>query len=273
MLIAPAAPFVFEDFPRVLGYLRSRGVKAFYPVLPYADITMWAYWTILKANPQAKLISSACIGMNRYLEHHAEYAGYLSPVFSPLLCAARYLKTYRRLEGPFAFLSPCLLKENEFSVQNRERLVHYNITMDALKTRFETDAVDIRQYEPCSEETGQNGKGLTLAAFGGIGKTLAALLPDIGFHVEQGLGNAASYLSGNREFRESRSPSFIFEPYACKGGCTCGSGVGATTACASTDFLKCCDADDVDANTNRENIFNLFSYYDATLKLEDFCHW
>ncbi|MDR1230242.1 MAG: hypothetical protein LBK61_02450 [Spirochaetaceae bacterium] len=266
MLIAPAAFAVFNDFSHVLGYLRSLGVEAFYPVLPYADITVWAYYKILKANPRAKLICSACIGMNGYLERDESYAGYLCPVFSPLLCAARYLKTYRHLEGRFAFLSPCLLKKNEFAVHHQEQLVRYNITIDALKTWLDAESVDIRRYEPCVEETGENGKGLTLAAFGGIGKVLSALLPDTWFHAEEGLGNAATYLSTSREFREPRDHACVFEPYACRGGCAHGSGVGANPVREDTDFLKC----GAEADTAR--IFKLFAHYDTTLKLRDFCH-
>jgi iron only hydrogenase large subunit-like protein len=266
MLIAPAAFALFEDFPRVLGYLRSLGVKTFYPVLPYADIAVWAYYKILKANPRAKLICSACVGMNVYLEHAEGYAEYLCPVFSPLLCAARYLKTYRRLEGRFAFLSPCLLKKNEFAVGNQEHLVQYNITIAALKTWLAAESVDIRQYAPCPEETDENGKGLTLAAFGEIGKALAALLPGTGFHSEQGLDNAASYLSASPEFWEPRNHAFVFEPYACKGGCAHGPGVGTTPVPVTTDFLKCA------TETNTQSILKLFSHYDATLTLQDFFH-
>jgi iron only hydrogenase large subunit-like protein len=267
MLIAPAAPLVFEDFPRVLGYLRSLGVKAFYPVLPYADITVWAYYKILKEDPEAKLICSACIGMNRYFrEHHGEYGGYLCPVFSPLLCTARYLKTYRRLEGPFAFLSPCVLKKNEFTTGNREELIRYNITIDALHTWLAAEAVDVQQYEPCPQETERNGGGLTLAAFGGIGKALAALLPDVNYHVEQGTGNAVSYLSKTKDFLEPRNHAVIFEPYACIGGCAKGSGVGKLRNCGKANFLK------TGEKTDLENILKLFSHYDETLKPEDFRH-
>ncbi|MDR0623036.1 MAG: hypothetical protein LBG10_01230, partial [Treponema sp.] len=149
MLIAPAAPFAFERFPQVLGYLHSLGVKAFYPVLPYADITVWAYYKILKEKPETKLIASACVGMNRYIQKHQDaYAGYLCSVFSPLLCTARYLKTYCGLEEPLAFLSPCLLKKNEFVTQNREELVRYNITIKDLHTWLAAGAVDLRRYEP-----------------------------------------------------------------------------------------------------------------------------
>jgi iron only hydrogenase large subunit-like protein len=266
MLIAPAAPAVFEQFPRLLGYLHSLGVQAFYPVLPYADITVWAYYTILKKNPKTKLITSACVGMNRYLTgRRDEYAGYLYPVFSPLLCAARYLKTYRRLEEPLAFLSPCLLKKNEFITKNNEELIRYNITIHGLCTWLAEEAVDIQQYAPCAPETGHNGHGLTLAAFGGIGKTLAALLPDIRYHVEQGLGNAASYLSNSREFLEPQNQALIFEPYACKGGCANGSGVGSRTGREEKNFLTRSEQPDINS------ILELFSRYDETLKLEDFC--
>jgi iron only hydrogenase large subunit-like protein len=267
MLIAPAAFAAFEDFPRVLGYLHSLGVKAFYPVLPYADITVWAYYRILKENPEAKLIASACIGMNRYLrEHRKEYAGYLCPVFSPLLCTARYLRSYRRLEGPFAFLSPCLLKKNEFTTNSREELVSYNITIDVLHTRLAAEGIDLRRYEPCLEEREANGQGLTLAAFGGIGKALESLLPDMSCHVEQGLGNAASYLLNTEDFRSPCSRAVLFEPYACKGGCAHGSGVGSRRVSGDTNFLSRGEKADP------QRIRSLFSHYDETLKLEDFCH-
>jgi iron only hydrogenase large subunit-like protein len=265
MLIAPAAPPVFEDFLRVLGYLRSLGVEAFYPVLPYADITVWAYYRILKANPSIKLITSACVGMNRYFkEHHEEHAASLSSVFSPLLCTARYLKTYRRLEEPLAFLSPCLLKKNEFVTKNREELVRYNITINALNTWLAAEGIDIRQYEPWSEERERNGEGLTLAVFGGIGKALEALLPGVKCHVEQGLGNAVSFLSGNRDFWDSPDHALVFEPYACKGGCVHGSGIRNHKTRGERNFLTSGEQKDLAA------VFELFSYYDKTLRLEDF---
>jgi iron only hydrogenase large subunit-like protein len=268
MLIAPAAPWAFTDFPRVLGYLHSLGVEAFYPVLPYADITVWAYYRILREHPAKKMIASACIGVNRYLKSRRRaYTGYLCSVFSPLLCGARYLKTYLRLEEPLAFLSPCILKKNEFVTAAREELVRYNITIKSLHSRLSAEAADIGRYEPRLPETGHNGKGLTLAAFGGIGKTLEALLPDIRCHVEQGMENTLSYLSHTREFRDTSGPPLFFEPYACQGGCIYGSGVGPHgPPGGDTDFLKSGEPADP------QSILNLFSYYDDTLRLEDFCH-
>jgi iron only hydrogenase large subunit-like protein len=266
MLIAPAAPFAFELFPRVLGYLHSLGVEAFYPVLPHADITVWAYYKILKERPGTKLIASACAGMNRYIQEHQElYAGFLCSVFSPLLCTARYLKTYCGLEEPLAFLSPCLLKKNEFITKDREELVRYNITIKELYAWLAAESVDLGRYEPFPQVTGQNGQGLTLAAFGSIGKALAALLPDLEYHVEQGLENAAAYLSKSRGFRDPQNP-LVFEPYACRGGCANGPGTGDRNIRGASGFLAPGGRRDFSA------IFKLFSYYDETLTLEDFCH-
>jgi iron only hydrogenase large subunit-like protein len=266
MLIAPAAPFAFEHFPRVLGYLHSLGVEAFYPVLPYADIMVWAYYKTLKERPGTRLIASACVGMNRYIQKHQElHAGYLCSVFSPLLCAARYLKTYCRLDEPLAFLSPCLLKKNEFVTKNREELIRYNITIGGLYDWLAAGAVDLRQYEPFPQVTGQNGQGLTLAAFGSIGKVLAALLPGTEYHIEQGLGNAAAYLSKNRDFRDPQN-SLVFEPYACEGGCANGPGVVNRRARGTPNFLTRSEPQDL------TRIYELFSQYDGCLNLEDFCH-
>jgi iron only hydrogenase large subunit-like protein len=262
MLIAPAAPRVFENFPRVLGYLHSLGVKSFYPVLPYADITVWAYYRILRENPEAKLIASACAGVNRrFRERGGEWAEYLCPVFSPLLCAARYLKTCRRLEEPLAFLSPCLLKKGEFVTQNNEELVRYNITIGGLNAWLDREAVDVTRYEPCLPETGQNGGGLTLAAYGGIGKALAALLPELEHHTGEGPGNMNSCLS---LFREPRNRALFFEPYACEGGCANGPGIGNRKPRNGENFLAC------NGKQDKESVLSLFSRYDKILRPEDF---
>jgi hypothetical protein len=77
------------------------------------------------------------------------------------------------------------------------------------------------------------------------------------------MGNVVSWLSQTRDFRDSRA--LIFEPYACRGGCANGPGVGNCGSCGKRNFLKRRE------ETDPENIFELFSRYDETLKPEDFC--
>jgi iron only hydrogenase large subunit-like protein len=265
LLAAPAAEAAIEDFPRLLGYLRSLGVRAVYPVLPYADITVWAYDRLLKENPRRTMISSACAGINRRItEHPGEWAEYLCPVFSPLLCTARYLRTYRRLTDSLAFLSPCTLKKKEFTTGN-EDLIQYNVTIKSLNHWIKSRGIALGQYEACYPEQDPNGPGITLAAFGGIGQVLAALLPDLDFHVEQGIEKALSYLLNNREFGGKNRPC-LFEGYACPGGCANGSGVGPCGGGGENqNFLACRE------KTDPQTILKLFAHYDRTLKPKDFC--
>jgi iron only hydrogenase large subunit-like protein len=268
-----------DDLPHLLGYLRSLGVRAFYPVLPYADITVWGYYRLFRENPHRKLICSACVGINASLrEHPEEWAEYLCPVFSPLLCTARYLRTYRRLSGSFAFLSPCVLKKKEFYAGN-EALIHYNVTIKALNRRLKTQGIAVRHYERCFPEQDDNGPGLTLAAFGGIGKVLTALFPDLDCHVEQGTANTLSYLRNNREFGEPQKRLMFFEPYACPGGCANGSGVGEPPGGGSFEAKGAAQVWpwlrrhlSPSGPVNTQDIVALFTHYEKTLNINDFCH-
>ncbi|QQO09385.1 [Fe-Fe] hydrogenase large subunit C-terminal domain-containing protein [Breznakiella homolactica] len=263
MLIAPAAAQCFADFPRVLGFLWEQGVVSFHPVLPFADIAVWVYYTMLRENPEARFITSACVGMNRLLEERfPQFGGALPRVYSPLLCAARYLRGYKKLNGSFAFLSPCALKWKEFTTPEGEELVRYNVTIDALNRWFEANPADLSRYEPCFPETGENGHGLTLAAFGSIGKSLEFLFPEITSRVEQGTADSLAYLSGG--IMEREEGPFVFEPYACPGGCSNGAGIGKKRTSGDIGFLKC------RPSTAREDVVGLFSRFERELAVGDF---
>jgi hypothetical protein len=273
VLAAPAAFGAFEDFPRLAGWLHAAGVRGLHPVLPYADITLWAYFRLLRENPGRPLISSACVGINRRLQKNLrDWGPFLSGVFSPLLCTARYLKKYRGFGERFAFLSPCVLKEAEFTRENGERLIHYNLTLGELGRWLEDRGVDLKEYDPRPLETESNGRGLTLAASGGIGKALAPLVPGLEYHVEQGTDRALAWLLEHRDRflpGERRGRPFLLELYACPGGCSNGSGVGErqkarTRSGAAFGFLKQA------APADPEKIRALFSHYDRTLEIRDF---
>jgi hypothetical protein len=270
MLVAPAAARALGDFERVLGYLSSLGTRAFYPVLPYADITVWVYYQFLKQNPEKTLIASACVGMNRYLSQNPPGAGAICPrIFSPLLCGARYLQKYCRTEDRFAFLSPCAIKWTEFTLENQEQLIHYHVPIDALDTWLKEQGVDLTQYAGgLSME--QDGTGQTVAAFGGIGKTLAALQPGLDYQVEQGIKNAAACLESYGNFTEDLGETRILEPYACAGGCSCGPRVRGLLKQASPAILQPGTPDGTPGDITK--LQDLFSYYDKTLDLADFCH-
>jgi iron only hydrogenase large subunit-like protein len=247
-------------------------------VLPYADITVWAYHRILKEFPGRPLITSACAGMNRYLKRkHPEYAEYLAPVYSPLLCTARYLRNYRGLTEPFAFLSPCLLKYHEFSPGDDGALIQYNITIKELFAWLKEKNIDTGGQQPCFPEQDRCGQGLTVAAYGGIGKALEALSPGLRYTVAQGpqsipacFAPPSTPLAPAAAIRTPCAFPLVFEAYACEGGCSNGSGVrgipGMPRPGKESESRKTAGGGDINA------ILDLFSYYDQRLRMADFCY-
>jgi iron only hydrogenase large subunit-like protein len=268
MLVAPAAFKLLGNLENILGFFRHLGVRSFHPVLPYADITLWAYFTLLGETRGKLFICSACAGLNSYLRE-PDYPYYLAPVYSPLLCTARYLRNYRRLEGDFAFLSPCRLKEKEFVTREGENLVRYNITIRELGAFLAKEALELSLYPALKPEPDDFCPGLTLAASGSVGGVLGALLPEKEFVVKQGLAETASWLRGQDPFQDT-----VLEAYACPGGCLYGSGTGQTNnAAGSAETKGSGDGRALpQAPEYTEALRRLFARYARELRITDFCH-
>jgi hypothetical protein len=214
------------------------------------------------------------VGIRGRLQKHPRgWGAFLGGVLSPLLCAARCLAKYQGFRERLAFLSPCVLKGEEFTLENGERLVHYNVTIGELGRWLSEHRVDLGGFRPEPPERGWNGQGLTLAASGGIGKALAPLIEGLDYHVEQGLDRALAWLGEHPERfvpGQAGGRPFLLELYACPGGCSNGSGIGAAqkTRAAPGDFGFLRQAPPADP----ADIRALFSRWDRTLDIGDFLY-
>ena len=54
----------------------------------------------------------------------------MMPVYSPVMCMAKYLKKYEHITEKIAFLSPCIAKKSEINDKNCEQLISYNVTFN-----------------------------------------------------------------------------------------------------------------------------------------------
>jgi iron only hydrogenase large subunit-like protein len=280
VLAAPAAWAVLPDMPRIPGLFRALGVRAFFPVLPYADITAWVYYRLLTENPASSIITSACAGMNRYIAGNYPALAPSPSVYSPLLCAARYLKTYCGLGGAFAFLSPCLQKHLEFSVAGEE-LLRYNLTIAAVSDWVDTQKIDTREIPPEGEPDGVKktgdgapdldfSRGLTVAAFGTITGALGCLIPDLDHVIAEGAAEAGAYLAGGLN---PRGRPLVFEPYFCAGGCINGQGIHRSAKNGpKPESVQKRARSPQDAAGAKAAIIDLFARFDAALDMKDFCY-
>jgi iron only hydrogenase large subunit-like protein len=273
MLLAPAAWTALPELSRILGFFRSLGVRAFVPVLPYADISAWVYYRLIAEEPEGVFISTACAGMNRYIAGKYPGAAPSPKVYSPLLAAARCLKTYSGAGGVFAFLSPCSQKRFEFSVRGEE-LIRYNITVAALSGWLSTESIDLCQYPPVTPDSiGRLFKnGLTAASFGNLSDALVQVYPRLNRQVTQGIAGAEHFFA--KGFRGLRSRPFFFEPYACVGGCANGSGIPKTAAFRSSaaEVLENRKIPVQNKGAHTAAILERFSRFDAEFDMHDFVY-
>ncbi|SHI03792.1 [Fe-Fe] hydrogenase large subunit C-terminal domain-containing protein [Clostridium grantii] len=91
--------------------MKSSGVNIIYDVSFGADITTWAYLKAIKDNGLKTVIAQPCPAIVNYIEKYSrEIISKLSPIHSPMMCTAIYLRKYADVRDEIAFLSPCIGK-------------------------------------------------------------------------------------------------------------------------------------------------------------------
>ncbi len=130
VIIAPAFLANYPgEYKRVLGYLKSLGVRHIYSVSFGADITTWGYLKYITEHNFVGGISQPCPAVVDYVEKYIpELIPRMMPVQSPMMCMAIYIKKYLKITDDLAFISPCVAKKNEITDANNKGYVKYNVT-------------------------------------------------------------------------------------------------------------------------------------------------
>ena len=108
VIAPPAIKISFDgNWRHALQWLRNAGVKGIYDVGYGADICTWAHLRLLEKNPDAKVITQPCAAVVNYITRYKkDLVGNLSPIHSPMLCTAVYMRKYLGITGKIAALSP-----------------------------------------------------------------------------------------------------------------------------------------------------------------------
>ena len=169
VLVAPSFYLSYpNEYARIFGYLKSLGVKNFYPVSFGADITTWGYLNYITKNNAVGKIAQPCPSIVTYIEKHLpELLPNLIPVQSPLMSTAIYLKRYKGIQEELAFLSPCVAKKIEIESKRGLGLIRHNITFKNLMAHIKKHNVNIAGY-PGIDEAIDYGMGSIFPMPGGL---------------------------------------------------------------------------------------------------------
>lgn len=226
LIVAPAIRNTFgEDYGRALQWLRSKGVASIYDVSLGADICTWAHLRYLEKNPGKQLISQPCAAIVNYAcSQRPKLLENLSPVHSPMLCTAVYMRRYLGVTNKIAALSPCVAKGDEFAATG---LVTYNVTLRRLKEYMTEHRVDLSGVTPRTPAyDGEDAyDGVLYPRPGGLKTALLAQEPALDVINSEGPNKVYYELNEYIAAPASDRPQ-VFDVLNCEFGCNEGPGVG-----------------------------------------------
>lgn len=275
IIAAPAIKIAFDgNWRHALQWLRNNGIKTIYDVSFGADICTWAHLKLLEQKPDAKVISQPCAAITNYiLKQRPELIGNLSPIQSPMLCTAVYIRKYLGYKGKIAALSPCVAKRDEFQ---QTGLIDYNVTMDHLKEYFKIKGVNLPEVKIYSEFEFDREAGMDGAIYpkpGGLRSNLLLKRPDLDIVNSEGIHKVYKEFDEYKERKPSELPQ-VFDVLSCEFGCNSGPGVGQDYDCFRMNHIM----HEVEVyaqgkrkkNTTRGGRDKQYARFNREFRLEDF---
>ena len=269
MFVAPAIRTNFPDWERVISWLRSRGVKFIYDVSLGADICTWAHIRYIQKNNPAPIMSQPCPAIVSYvLMHKNELIPYLSPVHSPMLCTAVFMRKYENVTSKIAALSPCVAKAHEFE---DTQLVDYNVTFKNLAEYMKANRVGLPEAKG-SFDSYASGLGALYPMPGGLKECVEHYIgKSIRIDKSEGIHKVFKdidvYANTNDKFKPA-----LFDVLNCEEGCNVGTGCDLQHHLDIFDIghLMNNTRQSVIANDKWKNLDALFETFDKRLNLNDF---
>ncbi len=230
LLVAPAFIANYgKQYAKILGYLKSLGVKHIISVSFGADITTWGYLNYITRNDFTGGISQPCPAIVNYIEKFVpELIPKIVPVHSPMMCAAIYVKKYMKITDKLAFLSPCIAKKSEIMRPNNRQYVSYNVTFDHLMDVLK--GVNLSSYEAVDEL--EYGLGSVYPQPGGLKENIEHFLgKSVLVRQIEGEKHAYQFLKEYaKRVKSGKQLPFMVDALNCGNGCLHGTGVEPETS-------------------------------------------
>jgi len=268
LFAAPAAKTSFDEWGRLLSWLRAVGVKQIYDVSLGADICTWAHIRYIQKNELHPIISQPCPAIVNYiLMHRTELVKHLSPVHSPMLCTAIFMHKYEKVNTKIAALSPCVAKSNEFEVTG---FVEYNVTIKNLYKYIEDHNI-VFPDKASGFDHYDTGLGALYSMPGGLKENVEYYLGKT-LRIDKSEGQNIVYDALDEYAKQpvSKLPA-LFDVLNCPEGCNMGTGCKDEDLSIFDINTRMDDARQAAIREDkREYHDELFNKFDQTLRLEDF---
>lgn len=247
LIVAPAIRANFSNYKRLFAYLKSVGINAIYDVSFGADITTWAYLKVIKEQNLSTVVAQPCPAIVSFIEKfRPEIINKLSPVHSPMMCSAIYIKKYLNDQSKLAFLSPCIAKKNE--MENTDEIISYNVTYKKLSQYLESKEIDLDVFNEKDFDDIPCSLGFLYSRPGGLKENIEAVVDGVWVKQVEGSDVVYDYLCVYKDrINEGKPVPLVVDALNCIHGCNIGS-----AACISHNVID--DIDNKFNNMKKEKI-------------------
>jgi hypothetical protein len=200
------------------------------------------------------------------LKYNNDLLKYLSPVQSPMLCMALYMRKYNGVKGPIAALSPCIAKTNEFEAT---KLISYNITFKKLWEYIESNKLKLPN-ETADFELQPSAMGRIFPMPGGLRDNVEFYLgKTMRIDKSEGPGRVYADLGEYGKQPEKNLPA-VFDVLNCQEGCNLGTGCRPGHNIFEVNTVMEEQRLESPGGRDRAYVTELYESFDNTLKLDDF---
>jgi len=271
VIAAPAFKSNFQEYKKVAGFLSSMGVSGIYDVSLGADITTWAYLKIIDEQKLDSMIAQPCPAIVNYIKKYRhDILPKLSPVHSPMLCTAVYLKKYLGTRDKLCFLSPCIAKSSEIHDPDTKELVSYNVTFRKLMKYIKEHDIRLENYPEKDFNQSSYALGDIYSIPGGLKENVYLYNPRAWVKQVEGTDLAYNYLEEYADrVKENKSLPLLVDILSCSNGCNSGS--GTTKSIDITDLEETMHRLKTQKNRRfNSNPSKLFRLFNKKLNVNDF---
>lgn len=224
-VVAPAIKTAMDGrWRHVLKWLKDNGAHEIYDASFGADICTYLHIQYVKQNPDKKIISQPCAAIVNYAEKHKpQLIERLSPIQSPLMCTAIYVRKYLGSDDILVGLTPCIAKGDEF---RNTGVIEYNVTFKRLDEYLKNKDLSLPTgYSEFEFSTARGFDGGFYPLPGGLKECLNVYAPELSVTTSEGVQKVYKDFDTYLEAPYEKLPA-VYDVLSCEFGCN--SGVGAT---------------------------------------------
>ncbi len=162
-MVAPSYVAEFEEIPDMAlfaGMLKSLGFNHMYEVGMGADLVAKAYEKLINNDSGKGYINSDCPAIVSFVQkYHPDLIGSLTPVVSPMVATARYIREVKESKAKIVFIGPCVAKKEESDE------VDEVITFSELRSMFTSNRVRVSNVDKAAftPPLAMNGAGFPVS--------------------------------------------------------------------------------------------------------------